>query len=121
FSRDWSSDVCSSDLAQLLQHDVRFRKVLAVRAFTLNEIRYGVQAKPVHAHLQPEAHDVRYGLEYFGIVEVEVRLMAEEPVPVELFGNRIPCPVGRLRVRKDDPGARVLVRIVAPHVEITLR
>ena len=60
-------------------------------------------------------------LEDVGVVEVEVRLVAEEAMPVELLRLRIPRPVRLLGVGEDDARAGVLVRVVAPHVPVALR
>src|SRR5213080_1342448 len=46
--------------------------------------------------------------------------MAEEAVPEELLRNRIPSPIGCLRIGKYDARPGVSVRIVAPHVPRTL-
>ena len=37
---------------------VGFGQVLAVRAFALDQIRHGVQPEAVHAHIEPEVHDL---------------------------------------------------------------
>ena len=39
-------------------------------------------------------------------------------MPVISLGDRLPCPIGRLEVLKNNPGLRVLVRSVAPDVKI---
>jgi hypothetical protein len=53
-------------------------------------------------------------------VEVEVGLVAEEAVPVELLGDRVPGPVRLLGVGEDDARAGELVGVVAPHVVVAL-
>ena len=55
------------------------------------------------------------------VVEVEVGLVGEEPVPEVLLAHRVPGPVGRLGVDEDDP--RVLVQLVGvgPDVEVAVR
>ena len=70
--------------------------------------------------VEPEGHDVEHLLVDGRVVEVEVGLMAEEPVPVVLAGDRVPGPVGRLGVPEDD--ARPLVDLVgvAPDVVVAL-
>ena len=107
-------------LAQPLEEGVRLREVLAVGALALEEVGHGVAAEAVHAHVQPEAHDVQHGLLDLGVVVVEVRLVAEEAVPEVLLGHRIPRPVGALGVGEDDAGALVLVVRVAPDVVVAL-
>jgi hypothetical protein len=107
--------------AKLLQDDVGLRQVLAVGSVALDEIRDRIEAKPIDAHAQPELHDTDHRLENLRIVEVEIGLMAEEPVPEELLGFRIPGPVGALRIGEDDARILVQLRIVRPHVEVALR
>ena len=46
--------------AELLQHLVRLRQVLAVRALALDEVRHGVQPHAVDAHVEPEAHHLAH-------------------------------------------------------------
>jgi hypothetical protein len=55
------------------------------------------------------------------VVEVEVRLVAEEAVPVIRTGLIVPSPVRLLGIDKDDPRVRVLFGIVAPDVPESLR
>ena len=52
------------------------------------------------------------------IVEIEVRLVREEAVPVERAGFRIPGPVRFLGVGEDDPGARIFLVGVAPYIPV---
>src|SRR5690606_17941957 len=47
--------------------------------------------------------------------------MGEEAMPVVLLGDRVPCPVGCLSIRKDDACASKFFVVVAPDVPITLR
>ena len=107
--------------ANLAQHLVRLGKVLAVRAIALDEVGDRVQPHAVDAHLEPEAHHVDHCRAHFGIVEVEIGLVAEEAMPVELLGHRIPRPVRDLGVREDDARILVLGRIVGPDVPVPLR
>ena len=44
--------------------------------------------------------------------------MTEEAVPVVGAGDRVPAPVGRFEVLKDDAHFRILVRRVVPHIPI---
>ena len=104
--------------AQLAQKGVRLRQVLAIRAFALEEIRHRVEPQAVDAHLQPEVEHVEHRLADFRIVEVEVRLMAVKAVPEIRAGDRVPAPVRRLEILKDDPRFLVLLRRVAPHVPV---
>jgi hypothetical protein len=103
-----------------LHHRVRLGVVLVARALALDEVRNGVEPEAVHAHVEPVVHRREHGLEHPRIVEVEVGLVAEEAVPVVLLRDRVPRPVRRFRVGEDDARAGVLVRVVAPHVEVAL-
>ncbi len=62
-------------------------QVLAVGAVALEQIGNGVEAEPVEAEVEPEADHVEHGLLDLGVVEVEVRLVAEEPVPEVLLAH----------------------------------
>jgi hypothetical protein len=92
-------------------------QVLAIRPLALDEIRDRIEPQPVHAHVQPEVHRLRDGFEHLGIVEVEIRLVAVEAVPVVLAGEGIPCPVRGLEVLEDDAGVGVRLWGVGPDVE----
>jgi hypothetical protein len=87
----------------------------------LDEVGNRVEPKSIDAEAQPEAHDVRDRLEHLGVVEVEIRLVAEEAMPVELLRFRVPRPVRLLRVGEDDARVGVLVWVIAPHVPVALR
>ena len=109
-------DLTSDGLEDL----VRLVEVLADRAVTLDQVRHGVEAHPVHATVEPEAHDLDHGRDDLGIVEVQIRLVMKEPVPVVRLGGVVPTPVGGLGVREDDPHTFVLLDGLAPHVEFAL-
>ncbi len=106
--------------AQLLQHCVGFRQVLVVRALALAQVRNRVEPETVHAHVEPVAHHAEDRLAHLRIVEVQVRLVAEEAVPVVGLGLVVPGPVRLLGVGEDDAGAGVPGRIVAPDVVVAL-
>jgi hypothetical protein len=65
-------------------YNVRTWKALASAALALEEERNGVHAEAVHAHLEPEAHDVQHRVLHLRIVVVQVRLGRVEPMPVVL-------------------------------------
>ena len=104
--------------AQLAQEGVRLRQVLAIRAFALEQIRHRVEPQAVDAHPQPEIEHVEHRLADFRVVEVEIRLMAVKAVPEIRAGHRVPAPVRRLEILKDDPRFLVFFRRVAPHVPV---
>jgi hypothetical protein len=107
--------------AQVLEHLVGLGQVLARGPLALDEIRDRVHAEAVHPHLEPEAHDLPGLLAHRGVVEVQVRLVAEEAVPVVRLRDRVPRPVRALGVDEDDAHAAVLVVRVAPHVPVAAR
>ena len=82
-------------------------QVLAVGALLLEEVGHGVEPEAVDAEVHPEPHDVEHRLLHGRVLEVEVGLVAEEPVPEELPPHRVEGPVGDLGVDEDD--ARVVV------------
>ena len=104
--------------ADLLQDVVRLRQVLADRAFALDQVGHGVEAQAVDAAVEPELHDLDHRLEHLRVVEVQIRLMMEEAVPVVRLGGVVPAPVRGLGVGEDDPHALVLPVGLAPDVEV---
>ena len=100
---------------------MRLRQVLAVGPLALDQVGHGVAPEAVQAAIEPEAHDVEHGLLHGRGVVVEVRLVAEEPVPVVLLGHRIPRPVRLLGVGEDDAGVAIPLIGVAPHVVVAVR
>ena len=107
--------------ADLLQDVVGLGQVLVDGAFPLDQIGDGVEAKAVNPGFEPEPHDLKEFIQHCWIVEVEVRLVGIEAVPVIGAGDRVPGPVGLLRVEEDDPCLGELLVSVRPHVEIALR
>ena len=104
--------------ADLLQHLVGFRQVLVVRALALDEIGDGIEPEPVHAHVEPEPHHLDDFAQHLRIVEVEVGLVGIETMPIVGLGDRVPGPVGGLRIQKDDPGAFIGLVGIAPDIEV---
>ena len=86
----------------LLDDGMCLGQVLVTGAVADAQIGDRIEAQPVHAHVEPKAHDPDDGLHDLRIVVVQVRLMGEEAVPVVLFGDRVPGPVGGLGVGEDD-------------------
>ena len=105
--------------AQLFQVLMCFREVLAARSLPFVEIRHGIQAQAIDAHPQPLVDDLKQRPPHLGVVEVEVRLVRIEAVPVVGSGSRVPCPVRRFEVFEDDSGVRVAFGRIAPDVEIS--
>ena len=107
--------------AQFLQHVVRFRQVLAGCAFALEQIGDRVDAEPVDAKVEPELHHVPDFFANGRVVEVEIRLVAEEPVPVIRLRDWIPGPVRELGVDEDDADAAIPIVGVTPDVPVASR
>ena len=95
---------------QLREERVRPRVVLAVVALLLEEVGHGVEPEAVDAHVHPEPDDVEHRLVDRGVLEVQVGLVAEEPVPEELPADRVEGPVRGLGVDEDDRGRRCTCR-----------
>ena len=104
--------------AEFREEPVGFGKVLATGALAFVEIRHGVQPQPVHSQVEPEIHHFEHFLLHSRVLEVQVGLMREEAVPVIGVGHVVPGPVGHLDVLEDDAGVLVLLRGVAPDVEL---
>ena len=99
---------------------MRFRQVLVVGAFALDQIGHGVQPQPVDADLQPVAQDGQHLLQHARIVEIQIRLVRIEPVPVIGAGDLVPGPVGSLRIDEDDARAGVFAVVVRPDIEVAI-
>ena len=107
-------------LPQLLDDPMRLGEVLAVGAVALDQVGNGVQTKRIHAHVEPEAHDVDDLAHDVGVVEIEIGLVREEAVPEVGLGHRIPGPVRLFGIGEDDARVPVLLVRVAPHVVLPL-
>jgi hypothetical protein len=97
---------------------VRLRQVLVVGAFAFDQIRNGIEPKPVHTHVEPSPHHLHHCEDDTRVVVVEVRLMRKEAVPVVGLRLRIPGPVRFLRVAEDDPRSGVTLVGIAPDVPV---
>ena len=104
-----------------LQDVMRLGQVLVVGAVAFDQIGDRIQAQPVHAHLQPHAHDLENLGQHLGVVEVQVGLVRIEPVPVIGARDRIPGPVRLFRVQKDNPGFGPFFVRVGPDIEVARR
>jgi hypothetical protein len=107
-------------LPDLLEDVVRLGQVLADRALALDQVRHRIEPQPVDAAIEPEPHHADDRVEHPRVVEVQVRLVMEEPVPVVGLRGVVPAPVGGLGVREDDPDPFVFAVGVAPDVEVPL-
>ena len=107
--------------AQPLDDRVGFAQVLVVGALPFDEIRNGVEPKAVDSHVEPEPHNLEHRLNDLRIVEVQIRLMTEEAMPVVRLGHRIPGPIRSFRIGEDDARAEIFLIRVAPYIKIALR
>ena len=96
-------------------------QVLVVGALALDQVGHRVEPQPVDAEVEPETHDLEHFLQHGRVVEVQVRLVRVEAVPVIRPGHRVPGPVAGLGVEEDDPRAGVGLVGVRPDVEVALR
>ena len=64
---------------------------------------------------------LQHRLHHLRIVEVQVRLMTEEAVPVVRLGDRVPGPVRGFGIGEDDARAKVFLVGIAPYIKIALR
>ena len=100
---------------------MRLRQVFAARPFALIKIRNGVEPQTVDAHVQPEIEHLLHGLVHRRVIEIQIRLVRIEAMPVIRLRHRIPRPVRSLEIFEDDPRFLVFLRRIAPDIEIALR
>jgi hypothetical protein len=105
---------------QPAQEGVRFGQVFAGGVVALEQVRHGVEPQPVDAHGEPEIQDLEDGLADRRVVEIQIRLVRIEAVPVVGAGDRIPGPVRGLEVLEDDAHVAELLWVVTPDVEIAI-
>ncbi len=105
---------------QFFEKVVGLGEVLAVGPLPFEKVGHRIEAQPVHAHAEPEVEHPQHLLLHARIVEVEIGLVSVEAVPVVGLGHRVPGPVGRLEILKDDAGVPVPLRRVAPDVVIAM-
>ena len=105
----------------LAQDPVRLLEALAGRALPLDQVGHRVEAHAVDAAIEPEPHRPDHRLQHARVVEVEIRLVVEEAMPVVGLRGVVPLPVRRLGIDEDDADALVLLVRVAPDVEVALR
>src|SRR5579875_1485676 len=95
-----------------------FGKILTARAFALVQIWNGVQPEAINAHPGPVIQNAHHSSPHQRTIEVQIRLMRKEPVPVIGLRDGVPTPVRRFKIFEDDSRAGVLVWAVAPYIEI---
>jgi hypothetical protein len=103
---------------QLLDHLVGLGKVFVRGALALDEVRDRIQAETVDAGVEPALHHLYHGADDARVVEVQVRLVREEAVPVVGMRLRIPRPVRLLGVGEDDARGEIALVGVAPDIPV---
>ncbi len=105
--------------AQVFEQRVGLRQIFTVGALALEQIGHGVQAQPVHPQFKPEVQNAENRSFDLRVIEVQVRLVRIEAMPVVSFGHRVPGPVRNFKIFEND--ARLLIALlgIAPDVEIT--
>src|SRR4029077_162998 len=98
---------------------VGLRQVLAGRSLALNQVWDGVQPETIDSEFEPELHDIPHLLAHRGVVVIQVRLMAEEAMPIVGLGNWIPGPIRHLGVEEDDSGSAIPGIGITPHIPVT--
>ena len=104
-----------------LDDGVRFRQVLAVRAFAFHEVGNGIEPEPVDAQFQPEVQHVQHLFDDGWVVVIQIGLVLEEAVPIVRLGDGIPCPVRAFGVDEYRPGGLIPLIGLAPDVIVPLR
>ena len=122
FRQDQSIRIIRIDRrANRLDHGVRLGQIFAVGTVALAQVRNRVHAQRVHAHVEPEAHGLQHFFDHQRIVEVQIRLMREEAMPVVRLGRLVPRPVRFFGIGEDDARFLVSLVVVGPHVHVALR
>src|SRR5258706_6690868 len=104
---------------QLLQDVVGLRQVLTICALPFHQVRNRVEPEGIHTHLQPKPHHIPHLLPNGRIVVVQIGLMTKEAMPIVGFRNRVPSPVRRFCVEKNDSCSLVPRLGITPDVPIT--
>src|SRR5262245_63889720 len=87
----------------------------------LDEVPENIDAKPVDALAQPEAHDVVDGVANLRVPPIEVRLRREKRVVIVLAGCVVVGPCASAEFRKPVGGSAASRRGITPNVPIALR
>ena len=113
--------MCIERGADRLQHIMSFGEVFVIGAVAFDQIRHGVQPQAIDPKVEPEPHDVQNLAQHSWIIEIQIRLMREKPVPVIGLRGLIPGPVGFFRIDEDNARTGIFVVGIGPDVEIPRR
>ena len=94
-------------LTKVPQERVRLGQMLAGGALPLEQIGDRIEPKAIHALIQPEIDDPKHGPPHQRVVEIEIRLMCIEAMPVIGFRHGVPGPVGCLKERRAQPAQQL--------------
>ncbi len=106
--------------AKLFQEGMRLRQILAIRTLLLVEVGDGIQTQPVNAKAEPKIDDLEERFLHCRILEIQVRLMGVEPMPIVGIGDSIPRPIRNFEVLENDSSFWISFRRFGPHIEIAL-
>ncbi len=135
------SGILVHDLSHFAQHLMNFRQVVCVLVRDLRiaisvlpgqyrvvmqigvfkQARDGINSKPGHAPVEPEAHGVVHRLPHLGIAPVQIGLFRVEVMVVILVGDWVECPCGMAKPRLPVVGRLVWPLPVSPDVPVALR
>src|SRR5258708_5001117 len=93
-------------------------QVFAVRSLALKQVGYGVEAQTVDPHGEPKIHYIEHRLAHGWVIKIQIRLMTIKTVPVICLRQRIPSPIGKLKILKDDARIRIFICRIAPYIEV---
>ena len=103
-----------------LQDRMRFGQILVIGALAFHQIRHRIQSQPINAKLEPIAQNSKDLLQHARIVEIQIRLVRVEPMPVICARHLVPRPVGTLAIDEDDARAGIFVVIIRPDIEVAI-
>ena len=112
---------CIEMRTQVPQEIVSLGQVFADRALALIEVRDRVEAKSINSQVKPEIADLLDGFVHGRVLEIQVRLMGIEAMPVICFRDRIPGPVRCFEIFKNNSRVFVFFRCVTPNVKFVFR
>src|SRR6202022_4701759 len=95
------------------------RVVMQIGVF--KQARDGINSKPGHAPVEPEAHGVVHRLPHLGIAPVQIGLFRVEVMVVILIGGWVELPRGMAKPRLPVVGSLPRPLAVAPDVPVALR
>ena len=93
--------------ADRLDDGVRLAQVLVARAVALDEVRNGVEAEAVDAHLEPESITLSTASSTAGLSKFRSGWWLKKRCQKYCLGDLVPGPVGLLGVGEDDARAAV--------------